>query len=86
MGFGDLQSSHGLQLLDQFLADKSYLAGYVFNVWSFISKSDYLIDTIQVKKDNVTFEGVKKLPPIEFNNARRWYQHIASFSDGERQK
>jgi hypothetical protein len=36
--------------------------------------------------DVVVFEAVKKAPPADLENALRWYKHIASFSDGERQK
>jgi hypothetical protein len=29
---------------------------------------------------------VKKTPAAELENALRWYKHIASFSDAEKQK
>jgi hypothetical protein len=36
--------------------------------------------------DVVVFEAVKKSPSDDLPNALRWYKHIASFSDAERQK
>jgi len=69
MGFGDLQSRDGLLLLNTFLADKSYVEGY-----------------LPTQGDVVVFESVKKAPPADLENALRWYNHIASFNDGERQK
>lgn len=36
--------------------------------------------------DLVVFEAVKKAPSADLPNALRWYNHIASFNDGERQK
>jgi hypothetical protein len=48
MGFGDLQSRDGLLLLNNFLADKSYIEGFVL----LLSINDYfssLIDIAQPK-------------------------------------
>jgi elongation factor 1-beta len=36
--------------------------------------------------DLVVFEAVKKAPSGDLENASRWYKHIASFNDAERQK
>ena len=36
--------------------------------------------------DVVVFEAVKKAPSADLANALRWYNHIGSFNDGERQK
>jgi len=69
MGFGDLQSSDGLRLLNTFLADKSYIEGYR-----------------PTQGDIVVFEAVKKAPSTELEHALRWYKHIASFNNAERQK
>ncbi|UJR09665.1 hypothetical protein I4U23_013899 [Adineta vaga] len=69
MGFGDLQTRDGLLLLNNFLADKSYIEGYR-----------------PTQGDLVVFEAVKKAPAGELENALRWYKHIASFNDAEKQK
>jgi len=69
MGFGDLQSTEGLHLLNTFLADKSYIEGYR-----------------PTQGDLVVFEAVKKAPPTDLENALRWYNHVASYGDGEKQK
>jgi len=69
MGFGDLQSRDGLSLLNNFLADKSYVEGYH-----------------PTQGDVVVFEAVKKAPSADLEHALRWYNHIASFKDGEKQK
>jgi len=69
MGFGDLQARDGLLLLNNFLADKSYVEGYR-----------------PTQGDVVVFEAVKKAPATDLENALRWYNHIASFSDAEKQK
>jgi len=69
MGFGNLESSEGLNLLNAFLSDKSYIEGY-----------------LPSKGDIVVFEAVKKSPPKELENAFRWFKHICSFDDNERQK
>jgi len=69
MGFGDLQSRDGLLLLNTFLADKSYVEGY-----------------LPSQGDVVVFEAIKKAPPADLENALRWYNHIASFNAGEKQK
>ncbi len=36
--------------------------------------------------DVVVFEAVKKAPPADLENALRWYKHIASFNDEQKQK
>jgi elongation factor 1-beta len=36
--------------------------------------------------DIVVFEAVKKSPSADLPNVLRWYKHIASFNDAERQK
>ncbi|CAF1243940.1 unnamed protein product [Adineta steineri] len=69
MGFGDLQARDGLLLLNNFLADKSYVEGYR-----------------PTQGDVVVFEAVKKAPATDLENALRWYNHVASFSDAEKQK
>jgi elongation factor 1-beta len=69
MGFGDLQSRDALLLLNNFLADKSYIEGYRPS-----------------QGDVVVFEAVKKAPAADLENALRWYNHISSFNDAERQK
>ena len=32
------------------------------------------------------FEAMKKAPATDLENALRWYNHIASFNDAEKQK
>ncbi|CAF4425189.1 unnamed protein product, partial [Adineta steineri] len=36
--------------------------------------------------DVVVFESIKKVPSADLENALRWYNHISSFDDAERQK
>jgi hypothetical protein len=40
MGFGDLQSREGLGLLNSFLADKSYIEGWVIDCTIVTSRID----------------------------------------------
>ncbi|CAF0789706.1 unnamed protein product [Didymodactylos carnosus] len=69
MGFGNLESTDGLQLLNSFLADKSYIEGFHPS-----------------QGDIVVYETLRKTPPKELENAFRWYKHISSFDNNERQK
>ena len=45
-----------------------------------------LIRYLPTQGDVVVFEAVKKAPPADLENALRWYNHIASFNAGEKQK
>jgi elongation factor 1-beta len=86
MGFGDLQSRDGLLLLNTFLADKSYIEGFVL-VLLFQLIILFTIHRYRpTQGDVVVFEAVKKAPSTDLENALRWYKHIASFNDGEKQK
>ena len=89
MGFGDLQSRDGLVLLNNFLNDKSYIEGSVDHIRLNINFSSSLNLSCRYRPtqgDVVVFEAVKKAPAADLENALRWYNHIASFSDGEKQK
>jgi len=87
MGFGNLQSRDGLLLLNTFLADKSYIEGFVLPLLFLLIIIIFcLIRYRPTQGDVVVFEAVKKAPPADLENALRWYKHIASFNDGEKQK
>ncbi|KAL5496180.1 hypothetical protein EMCRGX_G012418 [Ephydatia muelleri] len=66
MGFGDLKSTSGLQNLDTYLSDKSYIEGYVPS-----------------QADVAVFNAISERP-AKFQNALRWYNQIASYSEEER--
>jgi len=68
MAFGDVTTPKGLQELNNFLADNSYISGYTpsqadVSVWN-------------------AFNG--KAPTGNAPHAQRWYRHIASFTQQER--
>ena len=68
MAFGDVTTPKGLQELNNFLADNSYLSGYTpsqadVSVWN-------------------AFNG--KAPTGNVPHVQRWYRHIASFTQQER--
>ncbi|XP_015271488.1 PREDICTED: elongation factor 1-beta [Gekko japonicus] len=63
MGFGDLKSSAGLKILNDFLADKSYIEGYV------PSQADVAVFEAVGSPP----------PPPELFHALRWYNHIKSY-------
>lgn len=86
MGFGNLQSRDGLLLLNNFLADKSYIEGFVFNFDLIYVKFLLFYRYHPTQGDLVVFEAVKTTPSTDLQNVLRWYKHIASFSDIERQK
>ena len=89
MGFGDLQSLDGLRVLNAFLADKSYIEECVekFLIFShFLVLYLMLYRYCPTQADAVVFEAVTKAPPVNLENALRWYNHIASFTDAEKAK
>lgn len=87
MGFGDLQSRDGLALLNTFLNDKSYIEGLAFTLsLTLYSIVAFVSRYRPTQGDVVVFEAVKKAPSADLANALRWYNHIASFNDGERKK
>jgi len=53
---------------------------------TFLADKSYIEGYRSSQGDLVVFEAVKKSPPVDLEHALRWYKHIASFSDGERQK
>jgi len=53
---------------------------------SFLADKSYIEGYRPTQGDVVVFEAVKKAPAAELENALRWYKHIASFSDSEKQK
>ncbi|CAF1589451.1 unnamed protein product [Rotaria sp. Silwood1] len=53
---------------------------------TFLVDKSYIEGYRPTQGDVVVFEAVKKAPATEFENALRWYNHIASFSDGEKTK
>ncbi len=38
------------------------------------------------QSDVVVFEAIKQAPSTDLENVLRWYNHISSFSDVEREK
>ncbi|CAF0968253.1 unnamed protein product [Rotaria magnacalcarata] len=53
---------------------------------AFLVDKSYVEGYVPTKGDVVVFEAVKKAPATEFENALRWYNHIASFDDAEKAK
>ncbi|CAF2830725.1 unnamed protein product [Rotaria sp. Silwood2] len=53
---------------------------------TFLGDKSYIEGYRPAQGDVVVFEAVKKAPANEFENALRWYNHIASFSDAEKTK
>ncbi|CAF3006215.1 unnamed protein product [Rotaria socialis] len=53
---------------------------------AFLVDKSYVEGYTPTKGDVVVFEAVKKAPATEFENALRWYNHIASFNDAEKAK
>ncbi|CAM4776977.1 unnamed protein product [Rotaria magnacalcarata] len=53
---------------------------------AFLVDKSYVEGYVPTKGDIVVFEAVKKAPATEFENALRWYNHIASFDDAEKAK
>jgi len=86
MGFGNLQSLDGLRLLNTFLVDKSYIEGFVLLLLFQSIRFFFLNRYRPTQGDVVVFEAVKKAPPADLENALRWYKHIASFNDEQKQK
>jgi len=65
----DLSSAKGLGELNKHLADRSYVSGYTPS-----------------GADATTFAGINSAPDAKQNpHVARWYKHIRSFSDSERQ-
>jgi elongation factor 1-beta len=58
----------------------------MFNLFLLQSISFILNRYRPTQGDVVVFEAVKKAPPAELENAARWYKHIASFNNAEKQK
>jgi elongation factor 1-beta len=67
MAFGDVKTVKGLEELNKFLQDRSYIDGYV------PSKADLSV-----------FEAIGKLTSGSFPHVQRWYRHITSFNNIER--
>lgn len=67
MTFGDLKSEAGVQSLNSYLADKSYIEGYQPSA-----------------ADAVVFSALASAPAASFVNALRWYNHIKSYEQNER--
>jgi len=53
---------------------------------TFLADKSYIEGYRPSQGDLVVFEAVKKAPPADLENALRWYKHIASFNDSEKQK
>ncbi|CAF2399632.1 unnamed protein product [Rotaria sp. Silwood2] len=53
---------------------------------TFLDDKSYIEGYHPSQGDVVVFECVKKPPSADLEHALRWYKHIASFSDAERQK
>jgi len=53
---------------------------------TFLADKSYIEGYRPTQGDVVVFEAVKKAPPADVEHVLRWYKHIASFNDAERQK
>ena len=53
---------------------------------TFLADKSYIEGYRPTQGDAVVFEAVKKVPSSEFENALRWYKHIASFNNEEKAK
>jgi len=53
---------------------------------TFLADKSYIEGYHPTQADLVVFEAVKKAPSADLENALRWYKHISSFNDGEKQK
>lgn len=53
---------------------------------NFLGDKSYIEGYRPTQGDAVVFEAMKKAPSADLENALRWYNHIASFSDSEKQK
>jgi len=68
MGFGDLSSLNGVKALNEYLARRSYVDGFV------PSQADVVVAKA------VASHHLKECVP----HAQRWYKHISSYSDDEK--
>ncbi|CAH1405589.1 unnamed protein product [Nezara viridula] len=69
MTVSDLKTDQGVKEFDSYIADRSYVEGYVPS-----------------QADLAVLEGFAKPPSDQTPHAKRWYNHISSFSDAERKK
>ena len=82
MGFGDLKTDSGLQSLNDYLKDKSYIEGYVSNISYYYY--NLLYRYVPSQGDVAIFNAVGSPPSSNYINVLRWYNHIASYSDNEK--
>ena len=68
MGFADLDKDAGLSTLNQFLADKSYVEGFV------PSQADLVVYEAVKKQPDAG----------KYPHAARWFKHITSYSAAEK--
>lgn len=88
MSFGDLKTRAGQQALNNFLESRSYIEGYlpfIYFCWILL----YLILILNLsftpsQADNSVFESLGTAPPGDLFHAVRFFNHINSFSAGER--
>lgn len=88
MSFGDLKTRAGQQALNNFLESRSYIEGYlpfIYFCWILL----YLILILNLsftpsQADNTVFESLGTAPPGDLFHAVRFFNHINSFSAGER--
>lgn len=90
MGFSELNTSSGVESLDTFLVDKSYIDGYVpncncnYNCHETINKEQKLtINSANPSQaDVVVYNAITTAPDAaKYPNAARWYKHIASYEN-----
>ena len=95
MGFGDLKTDSGLQSLNDYLKDKSYIEGYVSNISYYYYIEGYVSNILYYyynllyryvpsQGDVAIFNAVGSPPSSNYINVLRWYNHIASYSDNEK--
>ena len=90
MGFGNLKSDAGLESLNSYLQNCSYIEGYVAaRVAAIVAKRcewaliGIVLRFVPSQADVAVFQCLAGRPPAKFNHALRWYNHIASYSAQE---
>ena len=84
--FGDLKSAAGVKALNEFLAENSYIEGYVFEVLCWLKLFVFNnFRYVPSQADTAVFEALSGAPKSDTPHALRWYNHIKSFAAGMKQ-
>lgn len=87
MAFGDVKTPKGLEELNKFLENASYIEGKLFPVNLYVPTRQWRNNSLGYtpsKADLSVFQALGKQPTGNVPHVIRWYRHIASFSDAER--